>query len=161
MEPIREADVQTQPGKRLAEKTEKRGSKRPWMIAAVIAAVLVAAYLALCRELKKRTDEDLQNNVIARFHDESQLNRLVAETPGKFRILPPDYCTPEETPTGHEAILVLQKSRCINVESVKGAAKPQNFFQRKWEAFRLNWLPYLWLARDTLLRRRIDFKNDL
>ena len=33
MEPIREADVQTQPGKRLAEKTEKRGSKRPWMIA--------------------------------------------------------------------------------------------------------------------------------
>ena len=120
-----------------------------------------AAYLALCRELKKRTDEDLQNNIIARFHDESQLNRLVAETPGKFRILPPDYCTPEETPTGHEAILVLQKNRCINVESVKGAAKPQNFFQRKWEAFRLNWLPYLWLARDTLLRRRIDFKNDL
>ena len=105
-----------------------------------------AAYLALCRELKKRTDEDLQNNVIARFHDESQLNRLVAETPGKFRILPPDYCTPEETPTGHEAILVLQKSRCINVESVKGAAKPQNFVQRKWEAFRLNWLPYLWRA---------------
>ena len=48
MEPIREADVKTQPGKRLAEKTEKRGSKRPWMIAAVIAAVLVAAYLALC-----------------------------------------------------------------------------------------------------------------
>lgn len=120
-----------------------------------------AAYLALCRELKKRTDEDLQNNVIARFHDESQLNRLVAETPGKFRILPPDYCTPEETPTGHEAILVLQKSRCINVESVKGAARPQNFFQRKWEAFRLNWLPYLWLVRDTLLHRRIDFKNDL
>ena len=48
MDPIREADVQTQPGKRLAEKTEKRGSKRPWMIAVIIAAVLVAAYLALC-----------------------------------------------------------------------------------------------------------------
>ena len=48
MEPIREADVQTQPGKRLAEKTEKRGSKRLWMIAVIIAAVLVAAYLALC-----------------------------------------------------------------------------------------------------------------
>ena len=47
MEPM-EANVQTQPGKRLAEKTEKRGSKRPWMIAVIIAAVLVAAYLALC-----------------------------------------------------------------------------------------------------------------
>ena len=48
MEPIREADVQTQTWKRLSEKTEKRGSKRPWMIAVIIAAVLVAAYLALC-----------------------------------------------------------------------------------------------------------------
>ena len=54
--------------------------------------------LALCRELKARTDEDLQHGVIARFHDESQLNRLVAEAPQHFRILPPDYCTPEETP---------------------------------------------------------------
>ncbi len=87
-----------------------------------------SAYLALCRELKKRTDEDLQNNVIARFHDESQLNRLVAETPGKFRILPPDYCTPEETPTGHEAILVLQKAAASTWKASSGAAKPQNFF---------------------------------
>ena len=69
-----------------------------------------AAYLALCRELKKRTDEDLQNNVIARFHDESQLNRLVAETPGKFRILPPDYCTPEETPPGMRPFLCCKKA---------------------------------------------------
>ena len=112
------------------------------------------AYLALCRELKSRTDADLQNHVIARFHDESQLNRLVAETPDAFRILPPDYCTPEETPTGQEAIVVLQKSRYINVTSVKGDQKPQSFLARKWEAFRLNWLPYLWLARDTLLHRR-------
>ena len=48
-----------------------------------------AAFLALCRELKARTDEDLQRGVIARFHDESQLNRLVAEAPQHFRILPP------------------------------------------------------------------------
>ena len=64
-----------------------------------------------------------------------------------------------ETPTGHEAITVLQKSRYINVSNVKGAAKPQNYLQRKWEAFRLNWLPYLWYARDTLLRRRVQPKR--
>lgn len=115
---------------------------------------MAEAFLDLCRELKARTDEDLQNNVIARFHDESQLNRLVVETPEKFRILPPDYCTPEETPTGHEAILVLQKKRFIQIDAVRTAQKPQNFFQRKWEAFCLNWLPYLWRVRDTLLRRR-------
>ena len=38
---------------------------------------------------------------------------------------------------------------------------PQNFVQRILLDFLLNWLPFLWLARDTLLRRRIDFKNDL
>lgn len=115
-----------------------------------------SAYLALCRELKARTDEDLQKGVIARFHDESQLNRLVAEYPEKFRVLPPDYCTPEETPTGHEAILILQKSRYINVNTVKGSAKPQSLVQRKWEAFQENWLPYLWRARDAALGRRVQ-----
>lgn len=114
-----------------------------------------AAYLAICRELKARTDEDLQRGVIARYHDESQLNRLVAEDPARFRILPPDYCTPEETPTGHEAITVLQKRRFIQLDAARTAVHHQNFVQRKWEAFRLNWLPYLWLARDTLLRRSL------
>ena len=115
-----------------------------------------AAFLDLCRELKIRTDEDLAHGVIARFHDESQLNRLVAEHPEKFRILSPDYCTPEETPTGHEAILVLQKKRFIQIDAARTAPKPQNFLQRKWEAFCLNWLPYLWRTRDTLLRRRVQ-----
>ena len=91
-----------------------------------------AAFLALCRELKARTDEDLQHGVIARFHDESQLNRLVAEAPQHFRILPPDYCTPEETPTGHEAILVLQKSRFIQIDASRTVKKPQSFPARKW-----------------------------
>lgn len=54
-----------------------------------------------------------------------------------------------------DRIRVLQKSRFLDVEAVKRAPKPQNFFERKWEAFTLNWLPYLWRARDTLLRRRV------
>lgn len=116
-----------------------------------------AAYLALCRELQARTREDLDRGIIARFHDESQLNRLVAEWPRRFRVLPPCFCVPEETPLpdGGDRIRVLQKSRFLDVEAVKGAPKPQNFFERKWEAFTLNWLPYLWRARDTLLRRRV------
>ena len=116
-----------------------------------------AAYLALCRELQARTREDLDRGIIARFHDESQLNRLVAEWPRRFRILPPCFCVPEETPlpNGGDRIRVLQKSRFLDVEAVKRAPKPQNFFERKWEAFTLNWLPYLWRARDTLLCRRV------
>ena len=71
----------------------------------------------------------------------------MAEAPQHFRILPPDYCTPEETPTGHEAILVLQKSRFIQIDASRTVKKPQSFPARKWEAFCLNWLPYLWRAR--------------
>lgn len=127
-----------------------------WYVAGGLNGGQSAAYLDLCRELKARTDEDLGHGVIARFHDESQLNRLVAEQPGRFRILGPEYCTPEETPTGQEAIRIMQKSRYIKVDPVRTASRPQNLLQRKWEAFCLNWLPYLWWARDTLLRRRVE-----
>ena len=127
-----------------------------WYVAGGLNGGQSAAYLDLCRELKARTDEDLSHGVIARFHDESQLNRLVAEQPGRFRILGPEYCTPEETPTGQEAIRIMQKSRYIKVDPVRTASRPQNLLQRKWEAFCLNWLPYLWWARDTLLRRRVE-----
>ena len=127
-----------------------------WYVAGGLNGGQSAAYLDLCRELKARTDEDLSHGVIARFHDESQLNRLVAEQPGRFRILGPEYCTPEETPTGQEAIRIIQKSRYIKVDPVRTASRPQNLLQRKWEAFCLNWLPYLWWARDTLQRRRVE-----
>lgn len=127
-----------------------------WYVAGGLNGGQSAAYLDLCRELKGRTDEDLSHGVIARFHDESQLNRLVAEQPGRFRILGPEYCTPEETPTGQEAIRIMQKSRYIKVDPVRTASRPQNLLQRKWEAFCLNWLPYLWWARDILLRRRVE-----
>lgn len=127
-----------------------------WYVAGGLNGGQSAAYLDLCRELKARTDEDLSHGVIARFHDESQLNRLVAEQPGRFRILGPEYCTPEETPTGQEAIRIMQKSRYIKVDPVRTASRPQNLLQRKWEAFCLNWLPYLWWARDILLRRRVE-----
>ena len=114
------------------------------------------AYLAMCRELQARTADDLHRGVIACHHDESQLNRLVAEWPERFRVLGPEFCVPEETPLpdGGDRIRVLQKKRFLDVDAVKGHARPQNLFQRKWEAFTLNWLPYAWEAKDALLRRR-------
>ena len=113
------------------------------------------SYLALCRELARRTQEDLDHGVIARQHDESQLNRMVAEHPEWFRILGPEFCVPEETPVPNERIRVLQKNRFLDVSAVKGRSTPKNFIQRTWEAFRLNWMPYLWWARDTLLHKTL------
>ena len=47
MEPIREAEMQTQPGKRLNEESKKSG-KGPLLIAGIVLAVLLAAYAGLC-----------------------------------------------------------------------------------------------------------------
>lgn len=113
------------------------------------------AFLALCHELDARTEADLAEGIIANHHDESQLNRLVAERPEQFRVLEPRYCVPEERPIPGEAIRILQKKRFINIDQVKGKDKPMNLIQRKWEAFNLNWMPYVWLWRDKLLRKHL------
>ena len=47
MEPIREAEMQTQPGKRLNEES-KKSWKGPLLIACIVLAVLLAAYAGLC-----------------------------------------------------------------------------------------------------------------
>ena len=47
MEPIREAEMQTQPGKRLNEESKKSG-KGPLLITGIVLAVLLAAYAGLC-----------------------------------------------------------------------------------------------------------------
>lgn len=115
------------------------------------------AYLAMCRELERRTEEDLGRGVIARCHDESQLNRLLAEEPETFRVLGPQYCVPEERPLppGEEKIRILQKSRFIDIGAVKGTGRRLGFVRRKWEAFCENYLPYAWRLRDSLLGRHV------
>ena len=49
MEPIREADVQTQPGKRLAESPKRKKSGKAWKTAAgIVAAAVVVLFCACC-----------------------------------------------------------------------------------------------------------------
>jgi len=52
------------------------------------------AFLKMAKILKDRIDKDLFNNIIAVFHDESQMNRyFVDNVPNK--VLSPSYCYPE------------------------------------------------------------------
>ena len=48
-----------------------------------------AAFLAMCKELDRRTEQDIRNGVVPLWHDESQLNRYAAEHPGSYRLLTP------------------------------------------------------------------------
>lgn len=113
-----------------------------------------SAFLDLCRELERRTEEDLAKGVIPVCHDESQINRLAAEKPEQFRVLEPAFCVPEEHPQPDQAIVVMQKSRFIDMGAVR-EKKQMSYLARKWEAFQLNWMPYLWRARDRMLKRHL------
>ncbi|WGK69176.1 glycosyltransferase [Candidatus Haliotispira prima] len=48
------------------------------------------AYAELCVELRMRTDMDLEENIIALWHDESHLNRYALDYPERVRVLPYD-----------------------------------------------------------------------
>ena len=99
------------------------------------------AFLALCHELERRTEADLQQNVIALWHDESQLNRYAAER-SDYRLLTPAYWYPEGWQMPFEQKITVQ-------------AKPQSRLQRKWGAFCENYLPYWYCLRDTLLHKTL------
>jgi len=47
-------------------------------------------YLAACREMARRIDDDYQRGVVAEWHDETHWNTYLAEHP--HHSLPPQYC---------------------------------------------------------------------
>ena len=115
------------------------------------------AFLTMSRELDRRTDADLADGQMALWHDESHLNRYIAEQdPASYRLLTPAYWYPEGWDLPFEQkITVRDKSRWIDMTAVKGARPRLNFVQRKWDAFRQNWLPWALYARDALLRKHL------
>ena len=52
-------------------------------------------FLEMCEVLAGRVIEDLNNNVIALWHDESQMNRYLIDNPPTLT-LTPSYCFAEE-----------------------------------------------------------------
>ena len=68
------------------------------------------AFVSLMKVLKDRIQRDLQNDVIALWHDESQLNRYLIDYGGKFKMLSPAYLYPEGWDLPFEQkIIVLDK----------------------------------------------------
>lgn len=53
-------------------------------------------YLKMCNELKRRVDVDYANGVVAKWHDESQLNRYIHELDEEeFVVWHPGFCYPD------------------------------------------------------------------
>lgn len=117
------------------------------------------AFLNMSEVLKCRIEEDLKKNVIARWHDESHINRFIV---GKddYKLLSPAYCYPVgfDLPVERK-ICGVSKQAKFDVNTFKGnyvkAEKP--FIRRAKKLIKLcidkEFFGYL---RDTLLFRKVE-----
>lgn len=78
------------------------------------------AFLSMSKTLKKNIEEDLKKNIIAKWHDESQLNRYILNKNG-IRYLKPEYCYPFNMKVDYpRKISAVGKEDKFDVKSFKG-----------------------------------------
>ena len=78
------------------------------------------AFLIMCHKLKTNIEEDLKKNVIARWHDESHLNRYIIGR-NDVKVLPPEYCYPYGMNVSYKKkISAVSKQEKFDVKSFKG-----------------------------------------
>lgn len=86
------------------------------------------AFLRMSHVLNERIEDDLKRNVIARWHDESQLNRYIV---GKknYKLLSPGYCYPVgfELPVERK-ISGVSKQAKFDVKTFKGTNENETGF---------------------------------
>lgn len=86
------------------------------------------AYLELIEVLRKNIEIDLQNNIIAVWHDESHINKYILNRKD-VKILSPAYCYPENWQLPFEKkLMVKDKKNIINIEEIKGISRKKNKF---------------------------------
>lgn len=85
------------------------------------------AFLEMCDVLNKRIESDYAKNIIALWHDESQMNRYILENKD-YKLLSPAYCYPEgwDIPFMPK-LMVKNKSSYIDVAKIKNEKKRNGF----------------------------------
>lgn len=77
------------------------------------------AFLRVIHDLSKQIEEDYARGIIAKWHDESQLNKYIVKRKD-YRLLSPAYCYPEGWKIPFEPILLVRdKSKVIQLEASK------------------------------------------
>lgn len=117
------------------------------------------AYLSFMKELRQRITDDLNHNLIARFHDESHVNHGILFQEN-YRIIDMAYAYPSnaEIPT-KRIICLLDKSKYFDVDELKGMkVQKKGMAEFLIRAFRYGWnqviIAFVKLIRDTLFRKK-------
>ena len=77
-------------------------------------------FVQMSKALKSNIEEDLKKNIIAKWHDESHLNRYVAGRNG-VRVLSPEYCYPYGMNVDYDKkISAVSKQAKFDVKTFKG-----------------------------------------
>lgn len=78
-----------------------------------------SAFLNMVSVLAKRIEKDYKIGIIARWHDESHINRYIWEN-SNYRLLCPAFCYPEDWKLPFEPILIIRnKSKIIELDIEK------------------------------------------
>lgn len=107
------------------ERSKKSTAYIPWNCGHdyVIGAMFCGrseAFIKMSKTLKRNIEEDLKKNVIAKWHDESQLNRYIVNKPG-IRVLEPMYCYPFGMNVDYaRKISAVSKEAKFDVKTFKG-----------------------------------------
>lgn len=118
------------------ERSKKSNAYIPWNCGKnyVIGAMFCGrsdAFIKMSKTLKHNIEEDLKKNVIAKWHDESQLNRYIVNKPG-VRVLEPMYCYPYGMDVSYpRKISAVSKEAKFDVKSFKGQYFAQQSVARK------------------------------
>lgn len=119
------------------ERSKKSTAYIPWNCGYdyVIGAMFCgksSAFIKMSKTLKYNIEEDLKRNIIAKWHDESQLNRYIINKPG-IRILEPQYCFPFGMDVDYpRKISAVNKEAKFDVKTFKGQnIKKQSYFRNR------------------------------
>ncbi len=109
------------------------------------------AFIKMSKTLKHNIEEDLKKNLIAKWHDESQLNRYIINKPG-VRILEPMYCYPCGMEVSYpKKIYAVSKQAKFDVKSFKGQYPNKQNSIRKYLGG---------LKRQLMLKERLLYLKD-
>lgn len=112
------------------------------------------AFLDMCKKLKNNIEFDLKQNIIARWHDESQINHFIYKIEN-YKLLNPGYCYPVGFDLPFERkISGVSKQAKFDVKSFKTNNVELNFFQKVYRFLDAKLFPNFKYMRD-----KIFFKN--